>query len=95
MQEHYMWNQRVKRLTPAQIRKMKENMKKVPLIQKKAEQYHDSESLLADELLNRYVYEEINQNLDSNKISWEGKITPLQDSFFKVWKQKIKNFLFW
>ena len=43
----------MKRLSRDEIRKMKENMQKAPLIQKQAEQYHNKESKEAEALLNK------------------------------------------
>ena len=43
----------MKRLSRDEIRKMKENMQKTPLIQKQAEQYHNKESKEAESLLNK------------------------------------------
>ena len=41
MTEHYYWWWNgVKRLSRAEIRKMKENMQKTPLVQEKANKYH-------------------------------------------------------
>jgi len=52
MTEHYFGgNQRNQHYSPAQIRKMKENKRKVPKIQKKAEEYQKKESQEAEQLL--------------------------------------------
>lgn len=52
MQETYSGSSRRIRLSSREIRKMKENMKKVPEIQKKSDAYHRLESQEADKILN-------------------------------------------
>ena len=51
MQESYSGSNRRIKLSSREIRKMKENMKKVPEIQKKADSYHRFEEKEAEELL--------------------------------------------
>lgn len=51
MQEKYASNTGIRRLSRAEIRKMKENMQKVPLVQEQAERYHRSEAKQAEQLL--------------------------------------------
>lgn len=51
MQETYNGNSRKIKLSPQEIRKMKENMQKVPEIQKKADSYHHLEEKEAEKLL--------------------------------------------
>lgn len=84
MQEFYNWSGQIKRLSPHQIRKMKENMRKVPEIQKKSEIYHLSESENAEKLLNQYMEKEDNHQIKNTSTNGE-KIT--------VW-QKIIKYLF-
>ena len=49
MTEHYYWWWNgVKRLSRAEIRKMKENMQKTPLVQEKANKYHRLEEEKAE-----------------------------------------------
>lgn len=50
-EQYYGGGQRSKHYSVSQIRKMKENMKKVPKIQKKAEQYQKKEEQEAEKLL--------------------------------------------
>ncbi|MDR0607356.1 MAG: hypothetical protein LBG52_03185 [Candidatus Peribacteria bacterium] len=55
MTEHYYGGkQRTKHYSPQQIRKMKENMRKIPKIQAKAEQYQKKEEQEADRILEQY-----------------------------------------
>ena len=51
MQENYSGSNRRIKLSSREIRKMKDNMKKVPEIQKKADSYHRFEEKEAEELL--------------------------------------------
>lgn len=51
MQETYNGNSRKIKLSPQEIRKMKENMQKVPEIQKKSDLYHHLEEKEAEKLL--------------------------------------------
>lgn len=51
MQEKYASNTGIRRLSRAEIKKMKENMQKVPLVQEQAERYHRSEAKQAEQLL--------------------------------------------
>ena len=51
MQETYNGNSRKIKLSTQEIRKMKENMQKVPEIQKKADSYHHLEEKEAEKLL--------------------------------------------
>ena len=51
MQENYSGSNRRIKLSSQEIRKMKDNMKKVPEIQKKADSYHRFEEKEAEELL--------------------------------------------
>lgn len=85
MQETYSWKSGMKRLSRDELRKMKENMQKTPLIQKQAEQYHNKESKEAEALLNKI-------EIPSEKQWWKLDIQPPK----KIWFfQKIKNYLFW
>ncbi len=49
----YRWWWHKRRLTPKEIAKMKENMRKAPIIQKKSEIYHQKEQEAAEELLKK------------------------------------------
>lgn len=51
MQEKYASNTGIRRLSLSEIKKMKENMQKVPLVQEQAERYHRSEAKQAEQLL--------------------------------------------
>ncbi len=85
MQEQYRWNSGIKRLSKSEIRKMKENMQKTPLIQKKAEQYHRLEGQEADKLLEHLEYEQ-----------HTGKKEPIQETKKKIWFFKqLKLYFFW
>ncbi|MDR2540337.1 MAG: hypothetical protein LBD11_00740 [Candidatus Peribacteria bacterium] len=50
-EQYYSGSQRTKHYSPQQIKKMKENMKKVPKIQEKADQYQKKEEAEAEKLL--------------------------------------------
>ena len=86
MQESYWWGGRVKRLSPSQIRKMKENMRKVPEIQKKSELYHRNEELAAEDILAT----QLDSTLEKNKPHL-GSPTEKR----KTRWEKIKSALFW
>ena len=45
MQESYNWGKGIRKLSKIEIRKMKENMQKTPLIQEKSDRYHRKEIL--------------------------------------------------
>ncbi len=85
MQEnYYSWSSWVKRLSKSEIRKMKENMRKTPLVQEKSEKYHSIEVKKAEDLLNQI--EENNEIIKPTKKSEEKKVW---------WAKKIYNYLFW
>ena len=82
MQEGYYGGGGVRRLSRAEIRRMKENMQKVPLVQEKSNRYHKKEVEEAEALL---------ENLEAFE-THESKQAPQEE---KIWFfQKIKNFLF-
>ncbi len=86
MSEHYYWwSWWVKRLSRAEIRKMKENMQKTPLIQEKSNNYHRIEEEKAEELLNDII-----QEAHSSKEIEEQKELKKKIWFF----ERIKNYLF-
>lgn len=84
MQEHYYWWPQRQKLSSWEIKKMKENMRKVPEIKKKADLYHESEVQAIERLLDTYVQEE------KNEISWPIKNSSPRLTFW----QQIKNYLF-
>lgn len=89
MTEHYYWWWNgVKRLSRAEIRKMKENMQKTPLVQEKSNKYHRLEEEKAENLLNSIVNETDNISKDNVNIK--------ESEEKKLWIiDKIKNYLFW
>ena len=89
MTEHYYWWWNgVKRLSRAEIRKMKENMQKTPLVQEKSNKYHRLEEEKAEKLLTSIVNEE--ENISKRVIEKEEKSTK------KLWLiDRIKKYLFW
>ena len=85
MQEnYYSWSSWVKRLSKSEIRKMKENMRKTPLVQEKSEKYHNIEVEKAEDLLNQIEEDKI--TIKPTKKSEEKKVW---------WVKKIYNYLFW
>ncbi len=89
MTEHYYWWWNgIKRLSRAEIRKMKENMQKTPLVQEKSNKYHRLEEEKAEKLLTSIVNEE--ENISKRVIEKEEKSTK------KLWLiDRIKKYLFW
>ena len=89
MTEHYYWWWNgVKRLSRAEIRKMKENMQKTPLVQEKSNKYHRLEEEKAENLLNSIVNETDNIGNDNVNIK--------ENEEKKLWLiDKIKKYLFW
>ncbi len=89
MTEHYYWWWNgVKRLSRAEIRKMKENMQKTPLVQEKSNKYHRLEEEKAENLLNSIVNETDNISNDNVNIK--------ESEEKKLWLiDKIKKYLFW
>lgn len=89
MQESYWWGGRVKRLSPSQIRKMKENMRKVPEIQKKSELYHRNEELAAEDILTT----QLDSTVENKRIE-KSEFEPSIEKEKTRW-EKIKSALFW
>ena len=89
MQESYWWGGRVKRLSPSQIRKMKENMRKVPEIQKKSELYHRNEELAAEDILTT----QLNWTIEKKEVNKPNLKSPTEKT--KTRWEKIKSALFW
>ena len=89
MTEHYYWWWNgVKRLSRTEIRKMKENMQKTPLVQEKSNKYHRLEEEKAENLLNSIVNETDNIGNDNVNIK--------ENEEKKLWLiDKIKKYLFW
>ena len=83
MQESYNWGKSIRKLSKAEIRKMKENMQKTPLIQEKSDRYHCKEILEAETILEKIE----TPSLTIEKEKWKIK---------KIWFfEKIKAYLFW
>lgn len=89
MQESYWWGGRVKRLSPSQIKKMKENMRKVPEIQKKSELYHRNEELAAEDILTT----QLDSTVENKRIE-KTEFEPSIENEKTRW-EKIKSALFW
>jgi len=89
MTEHYYWWWNgVKRLSRTEIRKMKENMQKTPLVQEKSNKYHRLEEEKAENLLNSIVNETDNIGNDNVNVK--------ENEEKKLWLiDKIKKYLFW
>ena len=56
-EQYYWWWNSVKKLSRSEIRKMKENMKKTPLVQEKSNIYHRLEEEKAENLLKSIIDE--------------------------------------
>lgn len=85
MQESYSWVRSIRRLSKTEIKKMKENMQKTPLIQEKSEKYHKKESLEAESLLKEFETSVAKPQKQSSSKKEQ-----------KIWFfQKIKTYLFW
>ncbi len=85
-EQYYWWWNSVRRLSRSEIRKMKENMQKTPLVQEKSNKYHRIEEEKAENLL-KSIIDETEQRNDNLKEEEEQK---------KLWLiQKIKKYLFW
>ena len=83
MQESYNWGKGIRKLSKIEIRKMKENMQKTPLIQEKSDRYHRKEILEAEDILEKIV--KPSPVIEQEK--WEIK---------EIWFfEKIKAYLFW
>jgi len=49
----YIWGSYTQNISPQEIKKMKKNMKKVPIIQSKSDRYHLIEEQEAEQLLSK------------------------------------------
>ena len=89
MTEHYCWWwNSVKRLSRTEIRKMKENMQKTPLVQEKSKEYHRLEEEKAEKLLTSIINE--TDSINKNEVTIEAKEEK------KLWLiERIKKYLFW
>ena len=87
-ENYYWWWNGVKRLSRSEIRRMKENMQKTPLVQEKANKYHRLEEEKAEKLLTSLEDEWDNSSKKSVKI--------VENNEKKLWLiDKIKKYLFW
>lgn len=85
-EQYYWWSNGIRRLSRFEIRKMKENMQKTPLIQEKSKKYHRLEEEKAEDLLNTIINEPVK----------EESIKNLEETPKKVWFiEKIRKYLFW
>ena len=85
-EQYYWWWNSVRRLSRSEIRKMKKNMQKTPLVQEKSNKYHRLEEEKAENLL-KSIIDETEQRNDNLKEEEEQKKIRLI--------QKIKKYLFW
>ena len=65
-EQYYWWWNSVRRLSRSEIRKMKENMQKTPLVQEKSNKYHRIEEEKAENLL-KSIIDETEQRNDNLK----------------------------
>ena len=87
MQESYSGSNRRIKLSSREIRKMKENMKKVPEIQKKAASYHRFEEKEAEELL-----KDITENSSIKPTEYANTEKPsLREKIKLLFKKLTKN----
>ena len=81
MTEHYYWWWNgVKRLSRAEIRKMKENMQKTPLVQEKSNKYHRLEEEKAEKLLTTIVNEELLQEDVTQHLDYLSRVASLPEN---------------
>ena len=87
MQENYSGSNRRIKLSSREIRKMKDNMKKVPEIQKKADLYHRFEEKEAEELL-----KDITENSSIKPTEYANTEKPsLREKIKLLFKKLTKN----
>ena len=87
MQENYSGSNRRIKLSSREIRKMKDNMKKVPEIQKKADSYHRFEEEEAEELL-----KDITENSSIKPTEYANTKKPsLREKIKLLFKKLTKN----
>ena len=85
-EQYYWWWNSVRKLSRSEIKKMKENMKKTPLVQEKSNIYHRLEEEKAENLL-KSIIDETEQGSNNIKEYEEQE---------KLWLiQRIKKYLFW
>lgn len=86
------WNTR-RKVTPTEIKKMRENMQKVPRIQEKAEEYHHQQATLADEVLESQLIKK-NTQPDTDETE-EGILEPKKERstlWAQLWRRIIDKF---
>ena len=84
-EQYYWWSGWVKRLSRTEIRKMKENMQKTPLVQEKSNNYHRIEEEKAEKIMDDII----NEAHSSKKIEEE------KEEVKNIWFfERIKNYLF-
>lgn len=59
----YVWGNHPQRLSPGEIKKMKKNMKKVPIISLKSDIYHQKEQQEAEHILDNIPHIHISQDI--------------------------------
>lgn len=84
--DQYINSGTVKKLSAKELRKMQENMQKVPTIQKKEKKYYEKEKKSADEIIKKLEKAPSSaEKIINNNAHQEEKET--------IWK-KLKNYLF-
>ena len=86
IREQYINPGRVKKLSPKELRKMQENMQKVPTIQKIEKKYHEEEKRNADVIIKKLEKAPSSEEKIINKNAH-------QKEKETIWK-KLKNYLF-
>lgn len=87
MHETYSWGTSIKRLSKIEIRKMKANMQKVPLVKEKADSYHQYEKKEAENILNQI------RSTSTHTLKKQSAFKEAEKQKTSC-RKKIKNYLF-
>lgn len=88
----YGWDNK-KRISGREIENMKKNMKKVPIIQKKSQEYHILQEIEADEFIKNNINVLDNVKIE-NKYEQKNNLDILSKIIKKI-KNLFKNILKW
>lgn len=90
MREIYFWWDNKKQISKKEIETMKNNMKKVPIIQKKSDEYHLKQEIEAEEFIKKNIS---NKEKIVVKITKTNEINNKNHNIFKRMIKIIKNLL--